>query len=286
MTIDAIYQKHVQAAAKLDPTWLDLSVFRYALALALQELEQAVASAQRANAGETPGQRFYRMEHARLSEWLASFGLEDIDRSAVETAIELMASQRAEISELMESQSVELAGLRKQLATLDADNAGLTQELTKLRELAAYPPPAPLPNYTNGAGLLASNSYDSVTVNSPAVAAAEVMASITSQADETELGGPDYWRQKLSLSLNDAPDVSEWLDGIYAGRYKFRQLPREVRWELIASVIRILHLTENSLPRMFDFDEHAPAWMPRSVSIVSTFGNGRWQSILDKAASS
>jgi cell division septum initiation protein DivIVA len=164
----------------------------------------------------------------------------------------------------------EIADLRQQLAQLDADNAALFATRSV---------------HSNGAGLV--TSFDSIMVNPSTVAAAEVAVTVgQAAAAEHDRPATDKWQKSLALLFGNDPGVSEWLDGIYAGRYKFRQLPREVRWQLIASVIRSLHDPENGVPRMPDFDEHAPTWMPRAVSIVSTFGNGRWQSILDKAAES
>lgn len=265
--IDGIFRKHMAAVGRLDGTWIDVAVFRYALAMALQELAESVQPQEQPKT-ETSEQHFYRAKYEQLTEWLRSYGLLDYHNTdesrAVDTAIELMESQRVELAELRQHNesmyeharvnqalTAELANLRAQLAHLEAERG--TQ-----------------PHTGNGAGLL--EAFDRCVVNPPTVAAA------------AEPAADDDWQTRIRMCFADNAEVLDWYESLAAGRNTFRNLPKDVRWQLLAFVLRSLRGPDGTWPAMSEFDRNRPEWMSTSAAAVLTFGNGKWQSIIVKAA--
>lgn len=148
----------------------------------------------------------------------------------------------------------------------------LTAELRTLRSYAIAPktdpPAADLPQQ-----------------QPPAIAAAVQAAAKSAQpAPSADQSDPYNWITRLQMTFADDPDMQDWLSGIAAGRNTFRALPKPTRTRIIAAVVRGLYDPEDgSPPQMHQYEHHRPNWLPSAQSIVLTFGNGKWDSIIELA---
>lgn len=61
--------------------------------------------------------------------------------------------------------------------------------------------------------------------------------------------------------------ASDYAEGVTAGRWQWRQLPKPIRLELVRFIIRNIER-----PTQAEFDADKPDWMPTANSHVQTFG--------------
>lgn len=142
----------------------------------------------------------------------------------------------------------EIAGLRQQLAQMDADNAALTKELAILRSYVT----AQKIDATNGL----IDDFDTVIMNPPAITAAAAAVD--------------------GVALSWPGDLADWVEGLEKGRHDWRKLAKSVRWQLIANVVCQVRDSVR-------FDAHRPQWMSTSRAAAMTFGDGRWDNVVARA---
>jgi hypothetical protein len=170
----------------------------------------------------------------------------------------------------IERLEAELCTRRQMAKDLEFDNTRLAQECATLRSYALAPKTAP-------------PAADLPQQQPPAIAAAVQAAALSAQSADQP--APDDWIMRLQMTFADDPDMQDWLSGIAAGRNTFRALPKPTRTRIIAAVVRGLYDPEDgSPPQMHQYAHHRPAWLPSAQSIVVTFGNGKWESIIELAA--
>jgi len=190
---------------------------------------------------------------ATLADWLAVHGDDTDPRNEVDLAIILMESQSAEIKRL----NAELAILRSDATATPHGNGK-----SSVAAAAAAIQAADLPEQYPPAIAAAMNA-----VAVPVEQAADVIA-----------------QEAATVQIADDPDpeLSDYIIGLDAGRHTWRTIPKPVRWRLVRSVLRSIW-TDGKLPTMDDFDKHAPAWMPTANACATTFGDGKWTVMCEKA---
>lgn len=297
--LDRIYQKYIGVFYEVDGggTWLDLSAVRYALRAALKELAEAnkpaaeptqnrqqierinawlrehapddfwtdddamtsiIAAADRLRgqvarlqamlaAADADVQRSNaRLEQLiRINDWIISYAADAIAaadrlRGTVERLrieLETAIDERNVADAACAGMEAEVAGLRSQLAAMDADNAKLAQELAILRSWSVAP-------HGNGA---ITDDFGTVITNPPS-----------------------------TLTLSWPGDLADWVEGLEKGRHDWRKLAKPVRWQLIANVV-------NQVKDSVEFDAQRPQWMSTSRAAALTFGDGRWDKVVERA---
>lgn len=174
----------------------------------------------------------------------------------------------------------ETADLRSQLAQLDADNAALIRrnkdladELKRARldaaltaferdpdsilfkpveEAAAANPPYVLPTVASATILNTDHPNGTTITVTPAPAARASM-----------------WDDPASLTTLPA-DILDYWDGIAAGRWTWRRLPKPVRLAMVRHVLSFG--PEDGAMTMAEFDSVRPEWMTAAASLPTTFG--------------
>jgi hypothetical protein len=165
---------------------------------------------------------------------------------------------------LAKNQSEEIRSLRQELIELDADNARLTQELATLRSFWVAPK-------VDGIYFGIATNGD-VPTNAQAVTDAAPTA-----APEARGEAEDCLEGGAGLVWDD--DLADWVAGIEAGRHTFRGLPRAVRWQLVACVVReALRVGSGG---QSEFDALRPEWMSTARASVLTFGDGKWERVIE-----
>jgi hypothetical protein len=282
--LDRIYQKYISIFYEVDGggTWIDLSAVRYALRAALREMAQPAPNPDR-QGGAIKRLNDWLAEHApdeyhqpgdtadamimaadrlrgmvvRLSLELAA-AIDERDHAEqtimdVETWLALQSPKhwkelrdaRATLtqavaqafSDVITSQAAELDALRSQLAQMDADNARLTQELTTVRSWSLAP---------TGNGKSAPALDCGTAIQNP-----PVVLSPSAQIAACDL----------------SENASDYQDGLDAGRWTWRHLPKSIRLELVRHTISRLPTRTQA-----DFDAQRPEWMPTATTHVHTFG--------------
>lgn len=311
--IAGIYHRHMNVLSAVSVTDDDvrLHLIGFSLKLAMAEYAEELARMAQPSADCVDQQiaEHNAAQIERLNEWMAEYApaeyvspddtgtcvlrllgeLRKVRAEALWNRRELDAvADERDASDLRCAElEVEIADLKKQLTGLVANKAAQEQcirnyqgDVASLRaQLAAAVPTVS----GNGAGLL--RDFDGVVVNPPTVAATGYPLPILTAEEAAQQAGvaAPSWHDKVRMAFAADTQMLEWYDSIHAGRNTFRQLPKPVRWQLIAFVISSLRNPESGeWPALSEFDKLRPGWMPTGAAIVVTFGNGKWQSIIDK----
>ncbi len=166
---------------------------------------------------------------------------------------------QADLERLQTATNTEVADLRQQLAQLDADNTALIRrnkeladELKRARLGAAAMPPSVLPTITSATILNTDHPNGTNITVTPAPAASASM-----------------WDDPASLTTLPA-DILDYWDGIAAGRWTWRRLPKPVRLAMVRHALSFG--PEDGAMTMAEFDAVRPEWMPAAQSLPTTFG--------------
>lgn len=161
----------------------------------------------------------------------------------------IRAALKAEIANLQEDLDAARAAhagvceerdsLQVQLLQCDADNASLTQEVQRLRSWT-------------------------VDADARAAAAQPPPVAVLVQAFDADRPSTDYTGLDWSSLSQVAQDYRIGLDN---SRWKWRDIPRTVRLELVRCVIR----NAGDAPTQSQFDAIRPSWMASATSQVSAF---------------
>lgn len=292
--VDRIYQKYIGVFYELEHdagTWIDLASVRYALRAALCELAGPPTIDRQG--GDTLDQRQYQVlakQIERLNDWLFEHATDLAHDPHTDTADAIIAAAdrlrgrakklRIELAAAIDERNVadtaagtlereigelrllnaqlhahahanqplitEIAGLRQQLAQMDADNARLTDELRTVRSSP----------HGNRDGAI-TEDFGTVITNPP--------TTLTPMATANTAPG-----------LSWPGELADWVEGLEKGRHDWRKLAKSVRWQLIANVV-------NQVKDSVQFDAQRPAWMSTSRAAALTFGDGRWDKVVERA---
>lgn len=242
-TIDAIYTRHMAAIQHVSDTHHELhgSVVGFSLHLALQECA--------AQFDADHDHALARIE--RLLEHYDSALYADVvnDRTDLPTAIDALLNINRVIIATLTADLTHAnrlcTELEQQLAAMDADNTHLMQELRTLRSYAIATPDG------NGKTAIAGIVDDFGTVQTP----------------------PPPLAPQASLHIHNAATrstlsqaASDYAEGLTAGRWQWRQLPKPIRLELVRYIIR-----QGERFTQSEFDHNKPDWMPTANAHVQTF---------------
>lgn len=278
--IAGIYHRHMNALSAVSVTDDDvrLQLIGFSLRLAMAEYAAELAARMAQPSAACVDQQIAEHNAAqieRLNEWMAEYApAEYVSPDDTATCVLRLLKELRGLSAKTSWYYQELEMVTAERDAADLRCAELEAEIDGLR--VQLVPPA---RRGNGAGLV--DSFDSVVVNPPVVEA-EDKADLTVVYD-----GLSSWHEKVRMWFATDAQMLEWYDGIRMGRHTFRQLPKPVRWQLVCMVVNSLRNAETGeWPTSSEFDKLRPEWMPTAGAAVVTFGNGKWQSIIDKVMAS
>lgn len=312
--IAGIYHRHMNVLSAVSVTDDDvrLHLIGFSLKLAMAEYAEELSERMAQPSADCVDQQIAEHNAAqieRLNEWMAEYApaeyvspddtgtcvlrllgeLRKVRAEALWNRRELDAvADERDASDLRCAElEAEIADLKQQLTGLVANKLAQEQsirnyqgDVASLRaQLAAAVPSG----RGNGAGLV--HDFDGVVVNPPTVAATGYPTPILTAEEAAQQAGvaAPSWHDKVRMSFAADTQMLEWYDSIHAGRNTFRQLPKAVRWQLVEMVITSLRNPETGkLPTADEFNKGRPDWMSMAAATAVTFGNGKWQSIIDK----
>lgn len=271
-----IFGKHAGALAAVADTneRVHLDAARIALALAMHEMNGA------GGADQSVDQRDYERlngQIGQLNEWLAENAVDlyhepDTDTAAAmiaaaERLAASLASVRRELAAALDERNfadrrcAELAaerdGLRQQLLQLDADDSALIARIARIFEME------------NEIQAL-QRRRDELNVENLHLEA-ELKRLRADNAALIQRNGKSM--SMAGYVLSEA--AHDYLLGLEAGRWKWRQIPKQVQVELVRYIIAT---TEDRTQSQFDACK--PAYMPTATAHVMAF-NTPWLQLID-----
>ena len=257
--VSRIFQRHARLMRSFGG---DTELFRYALISALDELVGVMQAADIAEEHKYLDSVVRRVEAAiekHDSGLYVSLAEGDIE---LPTAVERLL-QRYSVAAYKhaEESAAEIVALREQLAQMDADNALLTDELRILRSWVTTP------QIDASFGIVTTNGDMTTTATGKTRTVSEMLAVIADAANVNATPG-----------LSWPGELADWVEGLEMGRHDWRKLAKSVRWQLIANVV-------NQVKDSVQFDAHRPSWMTSSRAAALTFGDGRWDKVVERAHS-
>ena len=181
----------------------------------------------------------------------------------------------------IEALEKEAAELRSQIAQLDADNAALIRrnkdladELKRARLDAALTaferdPDSILFRPVEEAAAAANPPYVLPTVASATILNTDHPNGTTITVTPAPAAKASMWDDPASLTTLPA-DILDYWDGIAAGRWTWRRLPKPVRLAMVRHVLSFG--PEDGAMTMAEFDAVRPEWMTAAASLPTTFG--------------
>lgn len=237
--IDAIYQRHVSALARIG---IDQDAVRLSLRLALEEMEEGA----RGEGRKVPDTESPKQLH-RIHEWLAHHAGGRCEGMLIADAMIAFAEdQRAVISSLQH----QIAAKQSEIERLIRQATKWTREIDASRTAIAH-------------------ASEMAAIQIPAVTVATNGAGPLDDQTTTALRADDIGAIRASTWLQDT-DL-DWLEGLERGAHTFRSVPKDVRRRLVQAHLDAIR-TDGEAPRQFDFDQSRPAWMPTAGSATMTFG--------------
>lgn len=257
-----IFGKHAGALAAVADTneRVHLDAARIALALAMHEMNGDGGDAL------TVDLRDYERlngQIGRLNDWLAANEVvlyQDPDTDTADAIIEAATRMRSD-----------LGGALAQIARMDADNTALIARCNQMeRDLLALQQQRDELSIDN---LHLQAQVDALTVH---VATLEEQLSGATAAGHGTLAQIEMRNDGASVPVDytgiDWSSLSEQAQdyriGLDAGRWKWRDIPRKVRLDLVRCVIR----NTGEQPTQTQFDAIRPPWMATATSQCAAFG--------------
>lgn len=270
---------------------IHIDAARLALRMALDELAESAMPIQPTLSTENDRQRheFERLQinsQLRIGEleqelnslygWLAEHMPDAtlVPASTAGAVLAVLDKYRLRI-EALEKEAAELCS---QIAQLDADNAALIRRNKDLAdELKRARLDAALTAFERDPdSILFKPVKEAAAANPPYVLPTIASATITDHPDGTAITIQPAPAAKASMwddpaSLTTLPDaILDYWDGIAAGRWTWRRLPKPVRLAMVRHVLSFG--PEDGAMTMAEFDAVRPEWMTAAASLPTTFG--------------